>query len=213
MTFEELMEVNKTLKGTDIKGKDYVMVNQRVLAFRQLYPEGFIKTTLLSDEGGKCVFRTIVGEYKDGQEVIYATGYAYEKEGSTFINKTSYLENCETSSIGRALAMLGIGIDTSVASYEEVANARLNQEEEDNNKKFITFVELINKLGTYEIDRHAKEFLEYVNSKANTNYTTLDPDKVSYDDMPKLSRILKAILKAKGKEMTTLDVKDETPTF
>ena len=52
-----------------------------------------------------------------------STGIAYEVEGSSFINKTSFIENCETSAIGRALGNLGIGIDTSVASYEEVANA------------------------------------------------------------------------------------------
>ena len=60
-------------------------------------------------------------------EVILGTGTAYEKENSTFINKTSYIENCETSAIGRALAMCGIGIDTSIASKEEVENAIENQ--------------------------------------------------------------------------------------
>ena len=39
---------------------------------------------------------------------------------SSNINKTSYVENCETSAVGRALAMLGIGIDTSIASANEV---------------------------------------------------------------------------------------------
>jgi hypothetical protein len=56
-----------------------------------------------------------------------ATGYAQEKESSSFINKTSYIENCETSAVGRALGFCGFGIDVSVASYEEVANAINNQ--------------------------------------------------------------------------------------
>ena len=60
---------------------------------------------------------------KNPDGVILATGLAYEKEGSTFINKTSYIENCETSAWGRALGNLGIGIDTSIASAEEVGNA------------------------------------------------------------------------------------------
>ena len=59
---------------------------------------------------------------------VLGTGTAYEKEGSTFINQTSYIENCETSAVGRALAMCGIGIDISIASYEEVANAMKNQD-------------------------------------------------------------------------------------
>ena len=53
----------------------------------------------------------------------YFTGIAYEKEGASFINKTSALENCETSSVGRALGFLNIGIDTSIATAEEVGNA------------------------------------------------------------------------------------------
>ena len=57
-----------------------------------------------------------------------ATGLAQEKENSSFINKTSFVENCETSAWGRALGNLGIGIDTAVASAEEVKNAILNQE-------------------------------------------------------------------------------------
>jgi len=59
---------------------------------------------------------------------ILAVGHAYEKEGSTFINKTSYIENCETSAVGRALGMLGIGIDTSIATAEEVNIAIINQD-------------------------------------------------------------------------------------
>jgi hypothetical protein len=59
--------------------------------------------------------------------VLVATAHAYEKEGSSFINKTSYIENCETSAVGRALGMYGIGIDTSLASADEVANAVTQQ--------------------------------------------------------------------------------------
>jgi len=122
---EQQMKENKVktvtpkLKTVNIKGKEYVEVNQRIMAFRDMYPNGSIMTDMLSNEGGVCVFKAVV--VVDGQ--IVATGHAYEKEGSTFINKTSYLENCETSAIGRALGCLGIGIDTSVASVEEVANA------------------------------------------------------------------------------------------
>lgn len=125
MTFEQIKEVNKALKTTPIKGKNYVEVNERVKAFRMLEPEGCISTEILSLENGVCVIKaTIINSA--GQ--MLATGIAYEKEGSSNINKTSYIENCETSAIGRALGMCGIGIDTSIASYEEVANAIENQE-------------------------------------------------------------------------------------
>ena len=60
---------------------------------------------------------------------ILATGTAYEKENSSFINKTSYIENCETSAVGRALGFAGFGIDVAIRSAEEAANAEMQQEE------------------------------------------------------------------------------------
>ena len=129
ITFNDIQKANETIKTTDIKGKDYAEVNQRIKAFRMVYPTGVIETEMISNENGVCIFRAIVG-YKDGTEIYkLATGTAYEKENSTFINKTSYIENCETSAVGRALGMCGFGIDTSVASAEEVQNAIANQEE------------------------------------------------------------------------------------
>jgi hypothetical protein len=59
---------------------------------------------------------------------IIASGYAHEEKASSYINKTSFIENCETSAWGRALGNLGIGIDSSVASYEEVKTAIQKQE-------------------------------------------------------------------------------------
>jgi hypothetical protein len=126
MTYEQILQANKSIKTTDVKGKDYAEVNQRIKAFRSICPGGCIETIMLSCNDGVCVIQAIV---KDETGKVLGTGHAYEKEGSTFINKTSYIENCETSAVGRALGMCGIGIDTSVASYEEVANAIKQQEE------------------------------------------------------------------------------------
>ena len=118
---EQQMEAKKApkLRTVNIKGKEYVEVNERIKAFRDMYPKGSIMTDIVSNQDGICVIKAVI--VVDNQ--IVATGHAYEKEGSTFINKTSYIENCETSAIGRALGCFGIGIDTSVASVEEVANA------------------------------------------------------------------------------------------
>lgn len=131
MDFIELCRANESIKTTDIKGKAYAEVNQRIKAFRMICPDGFIHTEIEFLEHGVCLARARVGEFIFGdagrQELVYGTGTAYEKEGSTFINKTSYIENAETSAVGRALGMMGIGVDTSVASYEEVANAVENQ--------------------------------------------------------------------------------------
>ena len=125
ITYEQIQKANETINTTAIQGKDYAEVNQRIKAFRMVHPSGAIVTEMVSNEGGVCVFRTTI--YTDEGKVL-GTGTAYEKEGSTFINKTSYIENCETSAVGRALGMCGFGIDTSVASAEEVQNAIINQD-------------------------------------------------------------------------------------
>lgn len=114
----------KKFKTVDIKGKEYVEVNERVKYFVREYAGWSIETELLSNVDGICVFKATI---KDENGRIMATGHAYEKESSSFINKTSYIENCETSAVGRALGFLGIGIDTSIASSDEVANAVKNQ--------------------------------------------------------------------------------------
>lgn len=151
MDYKQLEAVNAKIKTTDIKGKAYAEVNERIKAFRQLFPNGTITTEIISLEGDIVIFKaTALNE----QGVVLATGHAYEKEGSTFINKTSYIENAETSAVGRCLGMLGIGIDTSVASAEEVQNAISNQkpkpnksitaEDKEARTKFVTFCKVNN---------------------------------------------------------------------
>ena len=125
--YGDIKRANESIKTTDIKGKDYAEVNQRIKAFRMVYPTGTIETALMSNENGVAIIKASVGFHEDGDFIVLGTGTAYEKEGSTFINKTSYIENCETSAVGRALGMAGFGIDTSVASVEEVQNAIMNQ--------------------------------------------------------------------------------------
>lgn len=110
-------EINSRLKTVSIKGKPYVEVTQRVLGFRELYPPplGRIETQLLQDNGERCVMKALV--YVGDQ--LVATGHAYEVRKG-MINATSYLENCETSAVGRALGILGIGSTESIASADEM---------------------------------------------------------------------------------------------
>ena len=145
MKYEDIKKANEAIMTTGIERKDkngntsvkqYAEVNQRIKAFRMVYPEGTIKTEMVSNEDGICIFRALIliplfdEEGKLVDTYLLGTGTAYEKENSTFINKTSYIENCETSAVGRALAMCGYGIDTSIASKEEVENAIEQQEQE-----------------------------------------------------------------------------------
>ena len=131
ISYADIQKANETLHFTDVKGKNYAEVPQRVKAFRMLYPQGFIITDMVSNEGGVCVFKASAGYYdENGIARILGTGTAYEREGSSFINKTSYIENCETSAVGRALGFINLGSETSIASAEEVANAVLQQQKE-----------------------------------------------------------------------------------
>ena len=124
ITAETIKSVNERVKKIEVKGKNYTCVAARISAFRELCPLGTITTEILNLTDGVVTMKTTVAD-ENGK--ILATGMAQEKETSSNINKTSYIENCETSAVGRALGMLGIGSDEQMASAEEVANAINNQ--------------------------------------------------------------------------------------
>lgn len=139
-TYADIKKANDEIKTTTLTrknkrtgeeiSKEYAEVNERIKAFRKVYPEGFVMTDLMSDENGVCVFKAEVGTYSDdGIRRLLGTGTAFERKDSSFINETSYIENCETSAVGRALGMAGFGIDTSIAFKEEVENAINNQDQ------------------------------------------------------------------------------------
>ena len=113
----------------NIHGKDYKTVAERVNEFRgndvdDVYS---IVTELVHNEGDIVIVKASVCS-GDGNSTVIATGYAEEVRGSTNINKTSALENCETSAVGRALANFGLA-GTEFASADEVANAIGQQKE------------------------------------------------------------------------------------
>lgn len=114
------------MKKINIKGNDYIPVNQKVLHFRQNFKAN-IETELLEFDfrEGFCVVKAIITE---GGKIL-ASGLAHEfrDDATSFVNSTSFVENAETSAIGRALACLGIGIDESYASAEEVQRAQAMQ--------------------------------------------------------------------------------------
>jgi len=121
------------MKSVNIKGKEYITVNERLIYFRSQpnYKGWRISEDIISlDEKGGIFKVTITNQ--EGIEITNA--HAQESKDTSYINKTSMLENGFTSALGRALGYLGIGIDTSIASADEVVNAVNNQPEktEDN---------------------------------------------------------------------------------
>jgi Icc-related predicted phosphoesterase len=118
---------NYQFKTTNIRGKQYVEVNERIKFFRQeeQYKNWGVRTEFPIIDSEQCLCLCTITT-PDGQ--IVAQGHAHEEKASSNINKTSYVENCETSAVGRALAFLGIGIDTSIASANEVQDAIAKQD-------------------------------------------------------------------------------------
>jgi hypothetical protein len=133
------------MKTVNIKGKEYVMVNERIKYFRENLPEYSLETEIIKLDDRQIIMKAIV---KNEKGRVIATGHAEEKQGDGYINKTSFIENCETSAVGRALGCMGIGIDAGIASAEEVANAMNKQEPKnpviDRFNKFIENQKYIN---------------------------------------------------------------------
>lgn len=124
MNYQDIQRVNGEMKMLDLKGKDYAMVPERVTAFRKLYPEGVITTEIIEHDGTTVLMKASAGYYDGAAFVVLGTGHAQEVKGKGMVNGTSYIENCETSAVGRALGFLGLGINGGgICSAEELANA------------------------------------------------------------------------------------------
>lgn len=110
------------MKTINIKNKPYVPVNERVKEFRATYPDYSLVSEIVELTDDVC---TIMAKVMDSYGNVKATGIAREErdDKTSMVNKTSYVENCETSAWGRALGNFGIGIDESIASADEVARA------------------------------------------------------------------------------------------
>lgn len=116
--YEQIENANGEIKTTDIKGKGYAQVNERIKAYRKVYPTGSIETEIQDLKDDYVRMRTVV---TDENDKIIATGTASEtNNGKNKINLTSMIENCETSAVGRALGFAGFGVDSSIASAEDI---------------------------------------------------------------------------------------------
>jgi len=121
------------LKTTNIKGKEYVQVNERVRAFRTHpdFANMSIETSII-DISEKHVL--MVAKVLDSEGLVRSTGHAEEVQTNSGVNSTSFIENCETSAVGRCLGFLGIGVDSSIATSEEVGQAIARQEAKSDTK-------------------------------------------------------------------------------
>jgi hypothetical protein len=149
------------MKSIDIKGKPYVMVNERIKFFRDNFDGYSLLTEIIDLTDERVVMKATILDHNNEP---LATGHAYEDKDSTFINKTSYIENAETSAWGRALANFGIGIEESVASFEEVANAVAQKDDKPwmDHKRFSSAVRDMNNIVD---DKARKEYYTEVDGR------------------------------------------------
>ena len=129
------------MSGTvKIHGKDYKTVALRVTEFREAHKDYSILTEIVSNENDTVIMKASI-EYMGH---VLATGFAEERRDATQINKTSALENCETSAIGRALASFGFG-GTEYASDNEVQQAIVQQEVDKANSFYVAMNAVLEK--------------------------------------------------------------------
>ena len=169
------------MKTINIKGKNYVPVVERLKEFRssENFKDWSLETEWLSITQEVATCRVII---RDENGVLKSTGTAMElrDEKSSLVNKTSHVENAETSAIGRALGNLGIGLDgDEVASYEEVSRAKKQQ--------------LISSINSMVDERNRDEY--------EKEYKLSEIGMMSIEDL----EILK---KYKTKNLGSLDLKD-----
>ncbi len=113
----------------DIKGKAYVLVKDRIVFFNDNFTNGRITTKLLSEPDAEMVVMraTVIPDIEQPGRIFI--GHSQAKWGQGMVNTTAAMENCETSAVGRALAMMGIGVIDSIASVDEINKATSNKEE------------------------------------------------------------------------------------
>ena len=150
----------KNSPTVDIKGKSYTQVSTRINIFRKYFPTASIETLITYNDDIRVIIQTKISL----NDKVIATGYAEEVRGDgNYINQTSAVENCETSSIGRALSNLGLG-GSEYASANELENALSQQEQiKQNNNQRTTNQQ------TYQPQRQANKRQQYQHQNDFTN--------------------------------------------
>lgn len=165
------------MQTINIKGKEYVTVNERLKEFRNTFKDYSLITEII--ELG-VDYATIKASIIDDKGIVRATGFAREVVAKSPINKFAFLENCETSAIGRALGNFGIGIDTAVCTADELL-MKLSQEDKPKRTEFEKTVtaekkalhKAVKESGEYTqkpLSTRAKECLDWLNIQTQESF-------------------------------------------
>lgn len=121
------------MKTINIKGKEYVPVVERVKEFHKIYPDGKIKTEIVSNDENRVVVKaTVFLEKQDGSVTEHFTGHSQAEWDKGMMGGVA-LEVAETSAIGRALGFANIGLLDGIASADEMRRVKKDdlQDNED----------------------------------------------------------------------------------
>jgi len=167
MNWEDLKKVNDEIKTVELKGKDYAEVKERVIAYRKLYPTGVIITDLTFTEN----YILCEAKASDSTGKVIANGHARE-----LLNKAFAVENAETSAVGRALGFMGIGINTAIASKEDMENTESPSG-------------IFDEPSEAQIKQLAKEFKELYTKEEQVRILNglkkIEPEQIGFDDLQK----------------------------
>lgn len=167
--------------------ENYVPVSERIQQFWAMYATGRITTEILQhdSDAGLIVFKASAYRNPDDAEPA-ATGHAFEARGEGYVNKTSYIENCETSAVGRALANLGFEITSGVASREDMQKAERMQTNEATRKVYTPFKPETGK--AQRVTAIATDAqLNLLRNKAKL--LNLDADKLAHEEFPDVGSV------------------------
>ena len=125
-------DLNESHGVTQRGGKKYTEVAKRIEVFRKHFgfKYGFTEEILV-DDGKRVVIKAKIFD-RDNPETPISEGHAEEIRGDSLVNKTSAIENCSTSALGRAIGFCGLH-GGQFASVDEIDKAKRNEKAIDNN--------------------------------------------------------------------------------
>lgn len=195
-TMSLIAELNDTHGVRQKGGKKYTQVVHRMEAFRQVHGTDFgVDTHILVDDGQRVVVKAKITNM-DG--AVIGSGMAEEIRGQGNVNKTSALENCETSAIGRALASLGLAGGEYASANEmdsvgrkEQAIASLPPAKEPP----ASLIELQQQAADFLPDFDKKQLDQWMQADFTKKYMEL-----ANKDFPEIYQDIKAKCQARNKE-------------
>ena len=173
------------MKTINIKGKDYITVNERLKEFRNNFKDYSLTTEIIELGQDNCTMKATI---TDDKGVVRATGFAREVIAKSPINKFAFVENCETSAIGRALGNFGIGIDTAIYTADELLMKMAQEQPEKTPAQKAQETRAKNKATKAEVEAGARKAIEYISTKPDNSIEIYSDD---YNKLEKMENLLR----------------------